>query len=151
MQRERSDSTSVIGVPAASRPAISTGLQAGGDPVVLYAGKVVRLPLVNRLVPLVRLQLGLALVVLNLADVLLTKAIIHRGGVEGNPIMRGMMAGLAGPVGTKVTFSLIAALLLIMCPVTSRLANRAAATVAGIYVAIVAWNSALLMYLVFWR
>lgn len=118
------------------------------DPVVLRTDRIVRVPVVDRLVPLIRLQIGLAIIVLNLADVLLTKAILARGGVEGNPLMRGMMAGFAAPIGTKLVFSALAGVLLVMCPASSKLADRAAATVAGIYVAIVLWNVALLGYLI---
>lgn len=128
------------------------GLEVPCDPVVLFDGRVVRLPRVGklidgRLVPLIRVQLGLCMILLNLGDVLLTKAILHRGGVEGNPLMRGIMAGFAAPLGTKFLFSATAALLLLMCPIESKLANRAAATVVGIYLAIFLWNSALLGYL----
>lgn len=149
MRELRPDATISVddGDPRAADPVVL----AGAGPVVLYPGRVVRLPLANRLVPLARVQLGLALIVLNLADVLLTKAIIQRGGVEGNPIMKGLMAGFAGPLGTKLAFSLIAALLLVMCPPTSRLADRAAAAVAGVYIAIVAWNCTLLGYLLLFR
>ena len=120
----------------------------GDDPVVLHHGSVVRIPVIGRLVPLMRLQMGLGLILLNIADVALTKAILHNGAIEANPLMAPMMSGTAAPFGTKTVIPAVAALLLVMCPVESRLANRAVATVLGLYVAIVAWNCAVLVHLV---
>jgi hypothetical protein len=94
-----------------------------------------------------RLQLAVALVVLNLADVLLTLAILGRGGVESNPVMRGLMAGFAAPIGLKLGVATLAGGLLLCCPADSKFADRAAAAVVGTYVAVVAWNASLLGWL----
>lgn len=104
---------------------------------------------VARQVSLRRLQLALALVVLNLLDVVTTKAVLASGGIEANPLMAGMMAGLAAPLGLKALVAGIAGVLLICCPPEAKLAERGAATVAGIYLAIVTWNTALLGWLLF--
>ena len=47
----------------------------------------------------------------------------------------------------RVADFVIAGALLICCPPESRLAERAAATVAGLYLAIVVWNTGLLVLL----
>lgn len=95
-----------------------------------------------------RLQLAAWLVVLNLADVLLTRAVLDRGGIEVNPLMRGLMAGLAGPLGVKLAVSGIAGALLLACPPRSKLAEPAVLTLVGLYVAIVIWNASLLLWVV---
>lgn len=94
-----------------------------------------------------RLQLAAAIVVLNLLDVVTTKGVLARGGIEANPIMADLMTGTAAPLGVKALVAGIAGALLICCPPESRLAERAAATVAGLYLAIVVWNTGLLMLL----
>jgi hypothetical protein len=96
-----------------------------------------------------RLYLAGSLVLLNLLDVLTTRAVLDRGGVEANPLMHGLMQGLAAPLGLKTLVAGTAGALLLMCPPDAKLGERAAATVAGLYVAIVAWNSAVLGWLMF--
>ncbi|MGB6056864.1 MAG: DUF5658 family protein [Microthrixaceae bacterium] len=109
--------------------------------------RTLRLPLFSVPVSLVRVQIASALVVLNICDVLLTKAILHFGGLEGNPLMGGLMEGTAAPLGIKTLFAASAGLLLFLCPTESRRADRAAATVAGLYLAVIIWNSALIGWL----
>ena len=94
-----------------------------------------------------RLQLAAAILVLNLLDVVTTKGVLNRGGVEANPLMAELMTGTAAPLGLKALVAGTAGALLLCCPPESKLAERAAATVAGLYLAIVVWNSALLMLL----
>ena len=94
-----------------------------------------------------RLQLASAILVLNLLDVMTTKGVLSRGGVEANPLMAELMTGTAAPLGLKALVAGIAGGLLLCCPAESRLAERAAATVAGLYLAIVVWNTALLVLL----
>jgi hypothetical protein len=91
-----------------------------------------------------RLQLAVWLLVLNVADVALTRAVLVRGGVESNPVMQGLMAGLAAPLGLKLATAAFAGGLLLCCPHDSRFADRAAAAVVGCYVAVVMWNTAVL-------
>ncbi|CAN5584273.1 hypothetical protein BH10ACT3_BH10ACT3_03970 [soil metagenome] len=109
--------------------------------------RLLALPIVGHEVPIMRLYVALSLVVFNICDVLLTKAVLHNGGVEGNPLMKELMAGYAAPLGVKAAVAALAGLLLMMCPANSRLADRAAVTVAGLYFAVVVWNSALLGWL----
>jgi len=109
--------------------------------------RVWAVPVLDRQVSVQRCYLAIALVVLNLLDVVLTKGVLDRGGVEANPIMADLMAGTAGPIGVKLAVSTTAGLLLMMCPPESRLADRAAVAVAGLYGAVVVWNSALLGWL----
>ena len=111
-------------------------------------GRWVSLPVVDLRVPLSRCYLALSLVVLNVIDVVLTKGVLERGGVEANPLMQGLMAGVAAPIGLKAAIAGVAGLLLLLCPPESRLAGRAVATVAGLYLAIVLWNASLLGYLI---
>ena len=63
-----------------------------------------------------RLWLAGAVVALNIADVVSTKAVLHHGGVEANPLMAGLMSGLAAPLGLKMLVAGIAGLLLLRCP-----------------------------------
>lgn len=94
-----------------------------------------------------RLQLVLALLVLNLADVALTRAVIDRGGYEVNPLMRNLMEGFAAPVGLKLAVVALAGGLLLCCPANSRVADPAVRIVVGVYSALVLWNAALLVWL----
>lgn len=95
-----------------------------------------------------RLHLALALVVLNAADVVLTRAVLDRGGIELNPLMRELMAGFAAPMGLKIAVSALAGGLLLACPPRSRLAEPAVLTILGVYCAIVIWNACLLLRLI---
>lgn len=141
--------TSVTGISDADRGAAGSGSigPAVADPVVLRRGTIIRIPGMGRLVPLLRLQMGFALVLLNLADVMLTKILLHNGAAEANPLMAPIMPGTAAPIGAKTLVPGLAAILLVMCPSDSKLADRAVATVLGIYVAIVMWNCVLLTHL----
>ncbi|MEI7885803.1 MAG: DUF5658 family protein [Actinomycetes bacterium] len=99
--------------------------------------------------PIRRMYLAAAILVLNLCDVLLTRSVLDRGGIEGNPLMAGLMTGLAAPLGVKALVAVVVGLLLMVSPHESRFAERAVVTVAGLYFAIVVWNSALLGILSF--
>jgi len=123
------------------------GHRASSGAVAVGHGRLVSLPLLDLRVPLSRCYLALSLVVLNVIDVVLTKAVLDRGGIEGNPLMEDLMAGFAAPIGVKAAVAAVAGLLLLMCPAESKLASRAAAGVAGLYLAIVVWNASLLGYL----
>ena len=94
-----------------------------------------------------RVQLALALVVLNASDVLLTRAVLDLHGVELNPVKRELMAGLAAPLGVKIAVSAIAGALLLACPPRSKIAEPAVITLVGVYTAIVIWNASLLLWL----
>ena len=94
--------------------------------------------------PVRRLYLAAAVLVLNLCDVLLTRAVLDRGGVEGNPLMAGLMEGLAAPLGVKALGAVVVGILLMVSPVDSKFAERAVVCVAGLYLGIVIWNASLL-------
>ncbi len=95
-----------------------------------------------------RLWLAGAIVVLNLLDVVLTKAVLHHGGVEANPLMHSLMSGFAAPVGLKMVVAGIVGLLLLRCPIGSRLGERSVAVVVALYGIVVAWNTVVLSVLV---
>lgn len=94
-----------------------------------------------------RVTLALALVMLNLADVALTKAVLHHGGVEANPVMAGLMEGLAAPIGLKFLVAGLAGLLLLCCPPQAKVGERAVVAVVALYGVIVVWNTVVLTIL----
>ena len=100
-------------------------------------------------VPVRRLWIAAAIVVLNLADVLLTRAVLANGGVEANPLMDELMQGLAAPLGLKAVIAGCAGILLLLCPPQAKLGERAAVAVVALYAVIVVWNSAVLAILAF--
>ena len=100
-------------------------------------------------VPVRRMYLAASILILNLCDVLLTRAVLDRGGVEGNPLMAGLMEGLAAPLGVKAMGAAVVGVLLLVSPADSKFAERAVVTVAGLYFAIVVWNATLLGILSF--
>ena len=94
--------------------------------------------------PARRLWLAAGVVVLNVLDVLLTKAVLHHGGVEANPLMQGLMAGMAAPLGLKMVVAGVAGILLLLCPPEARVGERAMIAVVALYSVIVVWNTAVL-------
>lgn len=94
-----------------------------------------------------RLWLAAGIVVLNLVDVVLTKAVLHHGGVEANPVMAGLMGGVAAPLGLKMLVAGSAGILLLLCPPEAKLGERAVVAVVGLYSAIVVWNMVILTLL----
>lgn len=105
---------------------------------------MVSLRLTEASVPARRLWLAGAVVVLNLVDVLLTKAVLHHGGVEANPVMASLMDGFAAPLGLKMVIAGTAGILLLLCPPEAKLGERAVTAVVALYSAIVAWNVVIL-------
>jgi hypothetical protein len=101
----------------------------------------------GRVVPVRRLWLAAAIVVLNLADVVLTRAVLANGGVEANPLMQGLMSGLAAPLGLKAVVAGTAGILLLLCPPQARLGERAVAAVVALYGVVVVWNGVVLTLL----
>lgn len=102
------------------------------------------LRLTDSTVPTRRLWLAGGVVVLNVADVLLTKAVLHHGGVEANPVMAGLMGGLAAPLGLKMVIAGLAGILLMLCPADAKLGERAMTAVVALYGVIVVWNTVVL-------
>lgn len=92
-----------------------------------------------------RLVLALSLMLLNAADVLSTRALLDRGGVEANPLMRSLMEGLALPMGLKVLVAGTVGALLLCCPPRSKIAEPAVAAVVAGYALVVGWNLALVV------
>jgi hypothetical protein len=107
------------------------------------SGATVALQMTDSTVSIRRLSLATCVVLLNVADVISTKAVLARGGIEGNPVMADLMTGFAAPLGLKMIAGVVG-LLLMMCPPESRFAERAVTTVVGIYTAVVVWNMAIL-------
>jgi predicted Co/Zn/Cd cation transporter (cation efflux family) len=95
-------------------------------------------------VPTRRLWLAAGVVLLNIADVLLTKAVLHHGGVEANPMMAGLMGGFAAPLGLKMVVAGVAGILLLLCPPDAKLGERAVTAVVALYSVIVVWNTVVL-------
>jgi len=107
-------------------------------------GAVGSLRLTDTTVPVRRLWLAAGVVLLNVADVLLTKAVLHHGGVEANPMMAGLMGGFAAPLGLKMVVAGTAGILLMLCPVDAKLGERAVIAVVALYSFIVVWNTLML-------
>lgn len=95
----------------------------------------------------VRLTIGVAMVALNLLDLLLTKIVLAGGGVESNPLMAGIVGSPAAPWAVKALVPAAAAAVLLLTPVHSRRGERLSACVVGVYSAIVVWNTVLLTVL----
>ena len=81
-----------------------------------------------------------ALAVLQVLDVVSTKAALGSGGDEGNPVMAPIADGVAAPLGIKALGIGLVAVILSRCPCDSRIVQRGLAAVVGVYVAIVSWN-----------
>jgi len=95
--------------------------------------------------PLRRWVMAAAMLVLNLIDVVLTKAILRAGGVEANPIMAPIMDHPSYPLILKTVVALGVGALLLASPVQSKLSDRAVAVVLVIYTAVTVWNVGILL------
>ena len=102
------------------------------------------LQLTDTTVPARRLWLAGGVVVLNVADVLLTTAVLHYGGVEANTVMAGLIRGFAAPLGLKMVVAGLAGILLMLCPPDAKLGERAVVAVVALYSVIVVWNTVML-------
>lgn len=100
---------------------------------------------VDRSVPLGRWLLALGLVLVNVADVWITKLILVRGGVETNPLMRPIIDHPAAPVLVKTLVAVLVGVLLIASPRESRFAGRAVFAVLMLYIVILGWNIGVLL------
>ena len=99
-------------------------------------------------VPLRRWLLAISLLVLNVADVLMTKEIIARGGNEANPIVATFIDHPASPLLVKGLLALAIGVLLVISPMERRFVDRAVAGVVGIYSVVICWNAWVLMHAV---
>lgn len=84
--------------------------------------------------------MAVTILVLNLADVALTKAILAAGGVESNPIMQPVVDHPSYPILLKTFVALAVGILLLASPRESKLADRSVLAVIVAYVGVVAWN-----------
>src|ERR1044071_2218207 len=66
---------------------------------------------------------------LNLADILTTKAVLDRGGVEGNPLMKPLVDGMWGAALVKLGLLVLVAALVQRCPRSVRLLRGLTAVV----------------------
>jgi hypothetical protein len=76
---------------------------------------------------------------LNLADILTTKAVLDRGGAEGNPLMAPLVEGMWGAAMVKLGLLVLIAVLVQRCPRSTRLLRGLTVVVAW-YAIVVAWN-----------
>lgn len=86
-----------------------------------------------------------ALLVLNLLDVGLTKAVLAAGGAEVNPLMEPIIEHPVAPVLVKVLAVAGVACLLALCPPQSRLVQRALRLAVSVYAVVVLWNVVVLV------
>lgn len=93
-------------------------------------------------VPLVgsRWVLLVALALLNVLDLITTRAVLAAGGQEGNPVMAQIIHDPLAPVLVKTAGVLLVAVVVNACPPDSKLVNRALAGSVLAYSAIVSWN-----------
>jgi hypothetical protein len=83
------------------------------------------------------------LVALNIADLVTTRLVIDRGGVEGNPLMRPFVEGVWGAAAIKLACLTLIAVLAARCLGSVRV-RRGLLLVDAWYVVVVAWNLAIL-------
>lgn len=93
-------------------------------------------------VPIVgsRWVLLVALALLNVLDLITTRAVLAAGGQEGNPVMAQIIPDPIAPVLVKTAGVLLVAVVVNACPPDSKLVNRALACSVLAYSAIVSWN-----------
>ena len=96
-------------------------------------------------IPLRRWLMAVTMLLLNLMDVFITKAIIRMGGAEANPIMAPLMNHPAYPVILKTVVALGVGALLLASPAESKLADRAVMMVIVAYVCVMGWNFGILL------
>ena len=87
----------------------------------------------------------IALVVLNVLDLITTAAVIAAGGSENNPLMRPLMEDFWPAVLAKTTVLVLVAWLLSRCSYNRRVAVMMACT-TGWYTAVVSWNVTVLAF-----
>lgn len=96
-------------------------------------------------IPLRRWLMAASILVLNLVDVIVTKAILSYGGQEANPIMAPIMNHPAYPVIVKTVVSVGVGALLLASPADSKLADRSVMLVIVAYVIVMGWNFGILL------
>ena len=99
----------------------------------------------SRMIPLRRWLMAVTILVLNLVDVIVTKAILRHGGSEANPIMAPIMDHPAYPLILKTIVALGVGALLLASPRDSKLADRSVMIVIVAYVCVMGWNFGILL------
>ena len=115
------------------------------DPVVTDTEQTVNSLSAGPIVPLRRWLMAVSILVLNLADVVVTKAILRLGGTEANPIMAPIMEHPSYPVILKTVVALGVGALLLASPPQSKLADRSVFAVIVGYVVVMGWNFGILL------
>jgi len=132
---------------------LSEGVEARVQPVVVgeECGELVAIdlrddmtlveyaPAGDRSVEDGRWNVLIALVLLNVLDVISTVAVLAAGGTESNPLMRPLIEGVWPAVLLKTVVLVLVAWLLHRCSDSRRIAVMMACT-AGWYIAVVSWN-----------
>ncbi len=77
---------------------------------------------------------------LNVADVVMTKAILARGGTEANPFVATFIDHPVSPLLVKGLLALGIGVLLVMSPLERRFVDWAVGGVVGVYSLVVCWN-----------
>lgn len=93
-----------------------------------------------------RWSLFVGLVVLNVVDIVTTSMVLDRGGSERNPFVQPIVDDMWQIGLLKAVVLVIVATLLTRCA-GSRIAELSLAATAGWYLAVVAWNVAVLTIL----
>ena len=78
--------------------------------------------------------------VLKRTDVVMTKAILARGGAEANPLVATFIDHPASPLLVKGLLALGIGVLLVMSPIERRFVDWAVGGVVGVYSVVVCWN-----------
>ena len=97
------------------------------------------------LIPIHRWFMALFLLIFNVADVVMTKAIIRLGGEERNPVMQPIIKDPALPLVLKSLIAISVGVLLLRAPATSKIADRAMTFVLVAYVIVLGWNLGVLL------
>src|SRR4051812_14292455 len=87
-----------------------------------------------------RWVLLLSLALLNVLDLLTTRAVLAAGGAEANPLMSSVINSAWGPVIIKSAGVALVVVVVNACPPDSKVVNRALALTVLTYAAIVSWN-----------
>lgn len=85
------------------------------------------------------------LMIFNLIDVGITRAVLWFGGEESNPVMKPIIGDVALVLSVKVLVCLAVGALLMFSPPSSKLAERAVAGVVVFYVLVAGWNIGILI------
>lgn len=87
-----------------------------------------------------RWVLLVSLALLNVLDLITTKAVLAAGGSEANPVMASIIHDPVTPILVKTAGVALVAVVVNSCPADSRLVNRALSFTVITYAFIVSWN-----------